>query len=240
MELHAGLNTLDCIVIGTILVSGLLAIFTGFVREMYSLFNWAASYFVAAHLSFLILPLVEKYISNHTTATDVAIFVLFCISFIILGLLGTFVTSLVKGKALTAIDRSLGFVFGLVRGVLVVCLVYLVANAVLWPDIDKAPVEKMPVATVMLHDEAQPVPPEKPEKQADKETRKGFSMAAPQWLLNARTRPLLAHGANALREFVPDKMLEKTTQKYLDKKDALDHGIVEDADILEKKDRQEP
>src|SRR5208282_6455634 len=105
MELHAGFNTLDYIVLAIILLSGLLAIFTGFVREMYSLFNWIASYFIAVRYHFLAEPFIKRFISNHTTIVDASIFAVFCASFIVLALIGMIVASLVRGNALTAIDR---------------------------------------------------------------------------------------------------------------------------------------
>jgi membrane protein required for colicin V production len=212
---HAGFNTLDYIVLGIILTSGLLAIFTGFVREMYSLFNWAASYFIAVRFYFLAEPFVKRFISNRTTAADASIFLVFCASFFVLALLGMLVAGLVRGNALTAIDRSLGFVFGLVRGILIVCILYLVAESVLWPDIDKAPPVMTPAHELVAPEDGKP-------KSEDKQ---GFSMAAPHWLIQARTRPLLAHGADALREFIPEKALEKTTEEYLQQKETVHEKV---------------
>jgi len=214
MEPHTSFNVLDYIVLGTILLSGMLAILTGFVREMYSLFNWAASYFIAVKFYPVIEPYVQKYISKHATVVDVSIFAVFCCSFIILGLIGMLITNFIQGKALTAIDRSLGFVFGLIRGFLIVCLIYLVASAVLWPDIDKQ-AQEAATAQTEIPDANQPA---KPEKQS-------ITMSAPLWLVEARTRPLLAHGANMLKEFIPEKALEKTTQAILDERDVAKNKI---------------
>ncbi len=216
MELHTGFNTLDFIVLAIILLSGLFAIMTGFVREMYSLFNWVASYFVAVHFYHLAEPFVSRYISNHTTIVDVSIFVVFCASFIILAIIGmVLIRMLVRGEALSVIDHSLGFVFGLVRGLVIVCLIYLVASTVLWPDVDK------PVATASLEDQASGTDTDKHEK------KQGLSMSAPHWLLDARTRPLLAHGAAMLKEFVPEKAFEKTTDEVLKQKDAAEEKLHE-------------
>ena len=116
---------------------------------------------------------------------------------------------LIRGSTLTMIDRSLGFVFGIVRGVLIVCLVYLVASSILWPDIDK-PVEQQVAID-------QPVSQQKPsdEKVA---ARQKLTMSAPKWLMAARTRPMLAGGADMLKEFIPDSVLEKTTDEILEQK----------------------
>ena len=151
MEMHAGFNILDFIVLGIILLSGLFAIMNGFVREVYSLLNWVASYFVATHFYTLMEPFVGKYISNPNTITYLSIFATFCISFIVLAIIGMVIT------------RSDG--------------------------------------------------------------KKSLTMSAPHWLMDARTRPLLKHGANMLREFVPDKLLEQTTASYLHGKEVVKEKI---------------
>ena len=217
MEAHTVFNTLDYIVMGTILISGLLAIFSGFVREMYSLFNWSASAYLGSHFYRFAEPLVKEYISNPSTVADVSIFIVFCVFFIIFGVLGMFVTRLVKGNALTAIDRSLGFVFGLIRGVFMVCLIYLVVTLVLWPDLDKKPAV---AAEVQKEETAKKDEPSKTES-----GKRSVSFSAPHWVMEARTRPLLARGANMLREFVPEKALEKTTDSILEKKDSIEKKV---------------
>lgn len=218
MELHASFNTVDYVVFATILVSGLLAIFTGFVREIYSLFNWSASYFIGVKFYFLAEPFVKKYISNPKTVTYASIFIVFCICFIVLGLIGRFIVGFIKGEALTAIDRSLGFVFGIVRGYLIVCLIYLVTSYVLWPDIDKpqpAPDVSQQHTETKLSDNK-------------KEEKKESESGPPSWLLHAKTRPMLAFGSSLLKEFVPEKTLEKTTEKYLDEKDKVHNKVDEE------------
>lgn len=213
MELHAGFNSLDYIVLGIILVSGLFALMTGLVRELYSLLNWIASYFISIHFYFLAVPFVKKYISNPNTIIDVSIFAVFCASFIILAIIGMIVTrTLISGGTLTMIDRSLGFVFGVVRGLLVVCLVYMVAASVLWPDIDK-PQEKKLIEQVSNGPATEP--------QAKEGEKQSITMSAPHWLVEARTRPLLSHGAALLKKFIPEKAFEKTAQEVLRQKESI-------------------
>jgi uncharacterized membrane protein required for colicin V production len=137
--------------------------------------------------------------------------VVFCISFIVLALIGTLVTRFVRGTALTAIDRSLGFVFGIVRGALVVCLVYMTVVAIFWPDIDKPRAPPPPAA----QQEAQDID----KNLAKPESKSLPPPPAPQLLMQAQTRPFLAFGAKQLKEFIPDDVLEKTTKEYLEQKD---------------------
>ena len=213
MELHDGFNTLDYIVLAIILLSGLFAIITGFIREIYSLFNWIASYFIAVRFFSLAEPMVGKYISNPHTIINVSIFAVFCVSFITLAVIGMIITRLlIRGGTLTLIDRSFGFVFGIVRGFLIVCLVYLVAASMLWPDIDKAP-----EASGQQIDGSQTTIESKDKPDSKQENK--LTMAAPHWLMNARTRPLIAQGVGFLKEFVPEKALEKTAEDILKQKE---------------------
>lgn len=227
MELHTSLNTLDYVVLAIILLSGMLAIFTGFVREMYSLFNWTASAYIGSHFYRFAEPYVKNYISNPTTVMDVSIFAVFCVSFIVLGLIGSLVNRLVRGNTLTAIDRSLGFVFGLGRGLFICCLIYLVVTMVLWPDLDK-PQPPAPLATETV---ATTTPPASDEPVKTEGGKRQLSFSAPHWVVEAKTRPLLVHGANMLKEFIPEKALEKRTEEYLDKKTEEVHDKINNAVI---------
>jgi len=143
--------------------------------------------------------------------------VVFCVSFVILAILGQFVTRLVQNNALSAIDRSLGFVFGIMRGIILTSIVYLVAVTVLWPDINKAP----------------EAPPALQENTGSKETsipQRRPTSSAPHWLLEAKTRPFLAYGANALKEFIPEEVLEKTTKEYLEQRNKAEGTISKESE----------
>ena len=219
MEPHTGLNNLDFVVLGIILLSGLLALMRGFAREVLSLAVWIASYFVAAHYFPLAEPYVHQFVKSPSLVTDIAAVTVFCVAFVILSLISFFIARFVKGDALTAIDRSLGFLFGLVRGVLVVCLIYLIAAAIFWPDIDKAEMQSaapqldQQAATTPTSDPAAP-PVEKPKDRG----------MPPALLMQARTRPYLAYGAEWLKQFVPEKKVAASAQ-YLDKKNEPQHML---------------
>ena len=200
MEPHTGLNNLDYIVLGIILLSGILALFRGFVREVFSLIAWTAAYFIAAEYHGLVEPLVHHYIKGDVPAHYAAIIGLFLIVLITLTILGIIVAGLIKGQALTAIDRSLGLIFGLLRGVLVVCIVYLAAVAIWWPNIDKPPSDD------------------------DKDKSK-----PPEWLMEARTRPMMARGSAMLKAFIPEKDIEEQAKSFVIQKVESQHDLNQKA-----------
>ncbi len=228
MEAHATLTTLDYVVLGTILLSGLLALLGGFVREMLSLGAWLGSTFAAAKLYPLAVPWVRRYIHNVSTATDIAVVVVFCISLALLSLIGNLTARLIKGQALTAIDRSLGFVFGLLRGGLIVCLLYLGVTLFLWPDIDKPP---QPVAA-QQQAEAETRETRGREARA-REKQAAEEAPAPAWLMQAKTRPFLAYGAAMLKGFIPEGSVEKKMLEYFQQKKEAEKQIrTQERDIL--------
>lgn len=203
MDPHASLNDLDYTVLGIIGLSGLFALIRGFVREVLSLGSWVGACFVAAKLHLLLEPSVHRYIKNPTIVTVVAVLSLFIFTLVVLSLISNFVSSYVQGSKLTSVDRSLGFIFGVLRGALVVSLIYLVATTTLWPDLD-APT---PVVKNQENDK-------------DKDKDKVARLPAPEWLMEARTRPAMAYGARQLKDLVPQGQVEKTLQKYTEQKAA--------------------
>jgi len=195
MEPHTGFNNLDYIVIGIVLLSGLLAFMRGFLREIFSLIAWAGAYFAAVKFYPLVMPTMHHYIKADKAVEWASMAVVFVVVLIVLMIIGHLICSLVKGKALTAIDRSLGFLYGLARGALVVGLVYLGVVTVMWPDIDK------PAA----------------EQQQDKDRN-----PPPDLLMQAKTRPMLDTLAQTLKVLLPQEIIDKTLKGAEQQKEALD------------------
>ncbi len=120
------MNPADIVVIAVILLSGLMAFFRGFVREGLSIAGWVGAVYVAILGLPHARPYVEQHIDNETAASVVAGAGIFIIALIAFGLIGSLIAKLVRGTTLSAVDRSLGFLFGLVRGVVLVSLAYLI------------------------------------------------------------------------------------------------------------------
>jgi membrane protein required for colicin V production len=201
MEPQHGFNNLDYIVIGIVLLSGLLALMRGFTREIFSLIAWVGAYFAAIRFFPLLLPLAHHHIRNDQAAEWAAMGGVFVAALVILMVIGHFACNLVKGRALTAIDRSLGFVYGLARGILVVALVYLGVVTVMWPDIDTPP----PPTDVVM------------DQQADKNHNE-----PPELLMQAKTRPALDYFAKTLKALLPKEIIDKTLKGAEEQKAALE------------------
>lgn len=120
------LQLLDLILIGTMLVSALLALSRGFTRETLSLIAWAAAGLAAAGaiLNPDIMKFANGYIQPEIVATVGVGAGVFLTVLIITSLIGVRIADWVLDSAAGPFDRTLGFVYGLARGLLLVVVAY--------------------------------------------------------------------------------------------------------------------
>jgi len=115
----------DLIVVGVLLLSAILAFARGFVHEVLSMGAWiGAAVAVIFGLPYA-RPLAREFISLPLLADVAAGGVLFLVALLALSLLTRSISRRVQDSALNAVDRSLGFLFGLARGALLVCIAYI-------------------------------------------------------------------------------------------------------------------
>lgn len=115
-------SLLDVIVLVVVLISALLAMMRGFVREVLTLVSWAAAAIAAYLLYTLPLPLVRSFLDNATAAIIVSAAAIFLLALIIVSFLSMKIADFVLDSRVGAIDRGLGFLFGAARGVLLVII----------------------------------------------------------------------------------------------------------------------
>ena len=119
------MNYVDLAVIGIVLLSALFAVLRGFVREVLSVAGWIGAALVALY-GFTPLRPHARELLGPTLIADIALgTVLFLFALIVFSLITHAIAGRVRGSALSAVDRSLGLVFGIVRGGVLVCLAYL-------------------------------------------------------------------------------------------------------------------
>jgi membrane protein required for colicin V production len=133
-----GFTIIDGVVALIIVVSALLAYSRGFVRETMAIAGWIA----AAFLAFLFAPKAEPlireapviggFISDSCELSIIAAFsAVFAVALIVMSFFTPLFSSLVKRSALGGLDQGVGFLFGVVRGVLLVTIAFFVYNAVM-------------------------------------------------------------------------------------------------------------
>jgi membrane protein required for colicin V production len=119
------MNTVDAVVIGIIVVSTVIAFLRGFVREMLTVGSWIGAALVTLYGFPVVTPKFEHWIASKLAADIIGSVTLFLLTLIIFSLLSHAIARFVRGSALTAVDRSLGLLFGLARGAVLVSLAYM-------------------------------------------------------------------------------------------------------------------
>lgn len=128
------MNWIDFAFIALILVSGLISLYRGFVREVFSLLTWILAIWVGIRFAGTVAAYLPAALSDQTLRLGIAFAVLFILVLIVGGVAGIVAMRLVRGTGLTGTDRSLGIVFGLLRGVLIVVLLVFLASLTLIPQ----------------------------------------------------------------------------------------------------------
>ena len=128
------LNYVDVAVIAVLALSALLAFLRGFVREVLGIAAWVGAGFFAAWAHPYVIDRFHGWISNPDIADPVAYGAMFLICLIFLSIISGMVCSLVSGSMLSGLDRTVGMVFGIVRGIVMISFAYLVAGFVTPPE----------------------------------------------------------------------------------------------------------
>jgi membrane protein required for colicin V production len=156
------MTAFDYAVIVFVVFSGLFAFVRGFVKEALSIVAWFGASVAALYAYPYMRPLAVRMTPNAQVADAASALIAFVIALVFLSLVTAMVAKRVKDSPAGGIDRTLGLIFGLGRGALLACLIFIAMNAVL-PALG---------------------PP-------------------PSWFTEARTRPLLQTGVNALQQLAP-------------------------------------
>jgi membrane protein required for colicin V production len=132
------MNTLDILVLAVIGLSALFAFARGFVKEVFSIGAWIGAAAIALYAFPHVQPLARRLISAPAIADGAAGIAIFIVSLVALSIIASALARRVKGSSLSALDRTLGLVFGLGRGVIIACLAWIAASWALpekdWPD----------------------------------------------------------------------------------------------------------
>ena len=114
-----------------VLISAILATARGFTREILSLATWAGAAAIAAYMYFYHNDIAKQYIDNELVATGVTIVGTFLVALIVLHLLTMWIGDLVVDSRIGPLDRTLGFIFGAARGVVICIVAAIFANFLL-------------------------------------------------------------------------------------------------------------
>lgn len=122
------ITLLDGILIGFTLVSAMLAMVRGFSREVLSIASWAAAAVAAYFFYPSVTPLLAPYIDNETIAMVAAAAIVFFLALIVVTVITMKIADFIIDSRVGALDRTLGFLYGAARGILVVAVALLFFN----------------------------------------------------------------------------------------------------------------
>lgn len=128
-----GFNVIDLIVVAVILLSGIFALARGFVKEALAIISWVGAAFATFYGFPYVSPFAHRFISEPMIASAVAGAALFLVTLFVLSFVSGLIANRVRGSSVGSVDRSLGFVFGLLRGFVLVSIAYLAVGWALPP-----------------------------------------------------------------------------------------------------------
>ena len=122
------ITLLDGILVGFTLVSAMLAMVPGLSREVLSIASWAAAAIAAFFFYPVVLPYVTPYVDQAQLAMAAAAAVVFFIALIVVTVITMKIADFIIDSRVGALDRTLGFLYGAARGILVVAVGLLFFN----------------------------------------------------------------------------------------------------------------
>ncbi|SOC39810.1 membrane protein required for colicin V production [Rhizobium subbaraonis] len=128
------ITLLDGIVIGVALFSAVLAMVRGFSREVLSVASWVGAAAAAYFLYPVLVPYAKEYTASDTVAIIGSAGVVFLVALIVISFITMRIADFIIDSRIGALDRTLGFLFGAARGILLVVVAMLFFNWLVTPQ----------------------------------------------------------------------------------------------------------
>ncbi|TNF87558.1 MAG: CvpA family protein [Gammaproteobacteria bacterium] len=128
------MSWLDLVIIGIIVLSALISLIRGFVKESISLITWIVAAVLAFRYFSPMAELLEPFVDSPTIRNVAAFAILFIFTLVVGAIVNFIMSQLVSKTGLSGTDKALGVVFGAARGVLIVSMVVLLASLTPMPE----------------------------------------------------------------------------------------------------------
>jgi membrane protein required for colicin V production len=119
------ITLLDIILIAVMMISALLAMIRGFMREILSIAAWAIAALVTLYSFSKLLPVAKSYFNNDIVAYAIVIGGTFLGTLLVVSVITVRFSDMVLDSRVGALDRTMGFLFGLARGLIIVVVAFL-------------------------------------------------------------------------------------------------------------------
>ncbi len=128
------MTSFDYVVLAIIGLSIILSVMRGFFREALAILGWVAAFVTAKTYANQILPMMPDDIPTESLRILAAFLVLFFATLLVATLLAIALSSVFKKMGLGWLNRLLGAFFGLIRGILIVCIIVFLAGLTELPN----------------------------------------------------------------------------------------------------------
>jgi membrane protein required for colicin V production len=118
------ITLLDLVLIAVMLISGLLAMIRGFIREVLSITAWVLAAGVTLYSYNKLLPAATAYFNSDLIAKATVVGGVFLVTLLVVSIITVRLSDMVLDSRVGALDRTLGFLFGLGRGLIIVVVAY--------------------------------------------------------------------------------------------------------------------
>jgi len=140
------MSVLDLAAIGVIVGSAAWGIWRGFTREIMSLAGWVLAFLAANSVAGPLGDMLPAAIATPEVRVLIAFVVVFVLVLIAAAVVGMALSKFLKAAGLSGVDRTLGGLFGLARGIIILLAFTIVAGLTSLP---RQPVWKESVAAGM-------------------------------------------------------------------------------------------
>lgn len=122
------MTAFDYTVLGIVGLSIVLSVMRGLFREVLAIAGWIAAFFVAKTYASQLLPMIPETIPTESLRVLAAFLVVFLATLLVSSLLAIILSEVFKKIGLGWLNRLLGAAFGVIRGLLIVCILVFLAG----------------------------------------------------------------------------------------------------------------
>ncbi|MDP3678320.1 MAG: CvpA family protein [Methylotenera sp.] len=122
------MTSFDYAVLIIIGLSIIFSVMRGMVREVLAILGWVAAFYVGRTYTDQILPMIPVDIPTESLRVLAAFLVLFLATLLLTSLLGIALSAIIRKVGLGWLNRLLGAMFGVIRGLLIVCVLVFLAG----------------------------------------------------------------------------------------------------------------
>lgn len=128
------MNSLDVVILIIVLISALIALNRGLIKEVLSIIGWFLGVVAVIYLLPYVQPLMEEHVESEMMAIVASAFAVLIVFFVIWIYLTSIIIGKVRDSKLSGMDRVLGLFFGVLRAFLLVILLNILIGWIIPPE----------------------------------------------------------------------------------------------------------